>query len=341
MARARAGKLLLAGVLKAHRPAGRQGQMGAEVFDQHLLLAAKAAADARLDHPDLAQGQTKQRRHHAPHVERHLGAGANHQPVVLIPPRQHDVRLDRRLLHLLHRVLALEDMGGLGQCGLHVAVIDMQVVDEVALRIVNFDGVRLIMHFRRAGLHGCHRVKHGGQHLVLDLDQLQRLLQDLGRLGGDDGDAVADMAHLVVQADLVVGRRVGIALPARGIDHARHIHVGEHGMHAGQGACLGGIDTLDAGVGMGAGEQAAVKHPGSSMSSAKTARPLTSLIASTFGSGLLTTTVSGGAILTGTVFVRVWVSVPPPAPPSSGPSFSWVSPPVGHSSDSGASIMCT
>ncbi len=76
--------------------------------------------------------------------------------------------------------------------------------------------------------------------------------------------------------------------------------------------------------------------PGISISSAKIARPLAIFTASTFTSGLLTTWVSGGATVTGTVRVRVCVSMPPPGKASS----SWKPPPsaVGHSPPSMALI---
>ncbi len=57
VAGARAGELLLARVLETHRATGGDGEMRTEVFDQHLLLAAKAAADARLDHTDALDRQ--------------------------------------------------------------------------------------------------------------------------------------------------------------------------------------------------------------------------------------------------------------------------------------------
>ena len=57
MPAARAGKLLAASGLQPHRPARNEGQMRAEVFDQHLLLAAEAAAETRLDDADSFYGQ--------------------------------------------------------------------------------------------------------------------------------------------------------------------------------------------------------------------------------------------------------------------------------------------
>ena len=234
--------------------------MRAQVLDEHLLLAAKAAADARLDDADLARGQTQQRCDHTPHVEGHLCACSDHQAVVLVPPAQHDVRLDCGLLHLVDAVLALIDVRGPGQRGVDVAEVHVQILRHVARSIVDLHGVGFVVDDRRPRLHGLHRVEDGGQNLVLDLDEFQRLLENLGRLGGDDSHAIADMAHLVVQAHLVVGRRVGVALPAGGIQHALHVLVGQHRVHARQRQRLALVDAHDAGVGVRAGEQAAVEH---------------------------------------------------------------------------------
>ena len=109
VARARRGQLLLARVLEPHRAAGAQGEHPAQVLDEDLLLAAEAAADARLDHADAADGDAEQGRDDAAHVERHLGGGAHHQAVVLVEPGDGDVRLDRGLLHVGDAVGLLED----------------------------------------------------------------------------------------------------------------------------------------------------------------------------------------------------------------------------------------
>ena len=155
-----------------------------EILDQHLLLAAEAAADARLDHADAAHRQPDQRRDHAAHVEGHLGAGADDQAVVFVPPGERDVGLDVGLLHLLDAVFAFVDKGGVGQGRVHVAVVHEEVDGHVVLGVVDAFGVRLVVDDRRARLHGRLRVEDGRQHLILDLDQLQRLLHQILGLGG-------------------------------------------------------------------------------------------------------------------------------------------------------------
>ena len=128
MTRARAGEFLRPRVLEAHRSAGGNGQVRAEVFKQHLLLAAKPAANARLDDPDAAQRQAQQRGNDAAHVERHLRARAHHQAVILIPVGKARMRLDRSLLHLVHPIFVFECPRGFSKGFLQIAVFDIDVM---------------------------------------------------------------------------------------------------------------------------------------------------------------------------------------------------------------------
>ena len=180
MARAGAGELLGAGVLKTHRPAGRNGQVRTEIFDQHLLLAAEAAADARLDHADALDRQPDQRGDHAAHVEGHLGAGADHHALVFVPVGDDDVRLDGCLLHLMYMIGALENMIRRGQPLLHIAVTGVDGDGDVAFDVGHAHRVRLVVDDRRAGLHGGDGVEDRGQHIILDFDQVERSPGDVG-----------------------------------------------------------------------------------------------------------------------------------------------------------------
>ena len=56
---------------------GAQGEHGDHVLEQHLLLAAEAAADAGLDHADLLHGDLQALGDDAAAVEGHLGAGGD------------------------------------------------------------------------------------------------------------------------------------------------------------------------------------------------------------------------------------------------------------------------
>ena len=106
---------------------------------------------------------------------------------------------------------------------------------------------------RRTGLHRLLHQGHRRQHLVLDRDQLGRVLRLLQALGHHEGNAIADRAHLVGREQRSPG-----AIPFRAADVLRHrIHqradplgrrvlAGEDAEHARRGGRLRGVDAHDA-----------------------------------------------------------------------------------------------
>jgi len=127
----------------------------------------------------------------------------------------------------------------------HVAALDLEGIRHVArLVLVDEGGPRL------EGLQG---VDDGGDHLVINGDLGQGLLEGVLRLGGDAGDFVPHVA------DLVCGER--------GLVQGGDAELGLGGAPAGQdgpnpGDFLGrrGIDVQDPGVGVGAAEHPSVEH---------------------------------------------------------------------------------
>ena len=96
------------------------------------------------------------------------------------------------------------------------------LVDQVALR-----------------LHRLFRIEVRRQRLVLDLDQLQRLLRDFFGHGSHAGDVVADVTHLADrQRSLVVTDRKNSIL-------IRSIFARNDRNHAIQGSRATGVDALD------------------------------------------------------------------------------------------------
>ena len=79
------------------RPAGAQHGEGHEVFGEDLLLAAEAAADARREDAHPVGGRSKMPRDLVPGEERHLRAGADDEPAVLVEPADRAVRLELRV----------------------------------------------------------------------------------------------------------------------------------------------------------------------------------------------------------------------------------------------------
>ena len=60
---------------------------------------------------------------------------------------------------------------------------------------------------RRAGFDRIADAGHRRQRLPGDVDRLQGIARELDRLGDDEGNGVADIAHLVLRQDRIFGRR--------------------------------------------------------------------------------------------------------------------------------------
>ena len=255
MARTATPEFLRARQLQPHRAAGRNCQMPDDVLDQHLLLGAKATTDSRLDDPDTANRQVQQGGDHASHVKRHLGRRANDEPLVGIPPANGDVGLDRDLLHLMYVVGVLENTVGAGKTGLDIAELGLDVMHRIPGSGINTNRIALVMNDWRAGLYGFNFVKYGRQHLILDLDQLEGSFGDFKGIGRHGSHPISNVANLVVEADLVVRRRVRVGLASRRILDALDVLVVDDCPDTGQGERLCIIDGDDTRMGMGACQQ--------------------------------------------------------------------------------------
>ena len=121
-----------------------------------------------------------------------------------------------------------------GEAPLRVALAHLDVLEEIAA-IVDQGSV---------GSQSLLRGSHHRQRLVFHLDQLQRLLGDLLRLGGDQGDGVAHVAHLVVGQHRPIGDDDAMVLVAR------HVFSGQDGHHTGQGFGFAGVHPQEASVGI-------------------------------------------------------------------------------------------
>ena len=114
---------------------------------------------------------------------------------------------------------------------------------EVALDVAEVEGalvgaVRLqgLVHQRGPVGQGPLRIGHGGQRLVLHLDELERVLGQVAAVRDDDRDALADVAHLLRrQAAPGVPGRVGAEVRHR-VAQFRGLGAGDDGVHAGQGS---------------------------------------------------------------------------------------------------------
>ena len=97
-------------------------------------------------------------------------------------------------------------------------------------------------------------VQYRLQHLVLHLDELQRLVGGGLILGGHDGHGVTYKADTLIQDQTVIGRGLRVGLPRHGKALLGHILVGIYGNHAGHLLGHVGVDFLNEGMGVGAAQ---------------------------------------------------------------------------------------
>ena len=146
-------------------------------------------------------------------------------------------------------------MLGLGEGGIGRRLIaEHQPERPVALVVVLPD-------LRRAFFDGVFEIGDRRQFLVFDLDQIGGIARLHLGLGDHEGDAVADIADLVVADQRQPGAKAG-----RRADFLRHrmggqfaelvglgVGAGQNQQHAGRGLGLRGVDALDPRVGIGRG----------------------------------------------------------------------------------------
>ena len=246
MAAARHVELLLARELHLHGTPRGHGQRAADILQQHLLLAAKAAADTRLDHVHAAHWNLQDHRDLPPAMVRHLRAGADHQTPIRIQPADRDVRFQHAMLLPAGAELALDDKVRFEEPLVHISNLAQNVARDVARGVVDLGGVRLIVNYRRARRHRLLHVEHGGEYFPLHFDQPDRLFGQRAALRRHRRHAISYEAHLGIQQVGIVGRGLRPCLPRGGVRHARHVFVGEHRVHARQRLRLARIDAFDA-----------------------------------------------------------------------------------------------
>ena len=91
-------ELLLAGEFELDRPPGPERGQRENVLDEHLLLAAEAAADALAEHPDLVRCEVENLAQRPPRQERHLRAGAHVEHAGGVDPGEAAMGLQRGVL---------------------------------------------------------------------------------------------------------------------------------------------------------------------------------------------------------------------------------------------------
>ena len=161
---------------------------------------------------------------------------------------QHRMGLAGDLAYRLHHVV------GLGKALLNVPFLHANVtrrVPAVLQVIVNVDRI-----FRQA----VSGIEVRRKRFILDLDEVQSLQSDLVGHGGYGGHLVPHVPNLVIEDELVIGRRIRRRMSRRREGVPGHVVRCDDGLDAGQRARLGRVDVDDSGMGVGAPKDLAVQH---------------------------------------------------------------------------------
>ena len=231
-----------------HQPHAALGLAREQRRDQldieRLGAAAEAAADMRLHHADLRHVHGEDLRQHQVDVVGHLRGGMHRHAVALgVVARDRGVHLHLVLADLGAIVGRLAHQIGVGERLLDIAELEEHVAFEIAgLLGVQRHGARR----ERVG-----RREIGRQLLHFHPDERERRLGGGVIDGGDGGDRLAAIAHLVARQRM---------LGARDRQHAEGLvafGAGDDRLHAGKLQRLRHIDVDDLGVRIGAAIDAA------------------------------------------------------------------------------------
>ena len=244
---------LLAGVAAIARTAGLLGDKRHEDLTAARLLGAKATADARLNDLHLRLRNVERLRDHAAHVEGYLRGGGHRDTPKRVGRREGSEGLHGRGLRGLAGVGAGEDDVALGEGFVQVAIIAGTAAHQIARDIA-----ALREHKGHVALGVDHdvvieclgKVQQGLEHLVVDLDELERLVGSLLGLGGDDRHLFVLVTDEVLEDQAVVGTRLRIALTGDGKAALGHVLIGVNAHHAGHFQGARRIDGADLGAGV-------------------------------------------------------------------------------------------
>ena len=184
-----------------HRAAGGLGQV---VADRHVhlgALAAEIAAQGDAVDVDALFNEVQLRGQHFLEPERRLARRPDIDARGIVGRHHRGVGLEVNLVDLRRAEGMLDDDVRVREALLHVAggvLLERQDVG-LAVRARGHAGIAVELRVN----HRCSRrqrlrdIGHGGQFLVLHLDERQRLLGGIHRFGGHRGNLVPDETHLV------------------------------------------------------------------------------------------------------------------------------------------------
>ena len=258
VARVARGDSLLTGVAAVTRTTGLLGHKRNKDLAAARLLGAKAAADARLNDLHLRLRDIERLRDHAAHVEGHLRGGGHRDTSKRVGRREGAEGFHGRGLRGLAGVGAGKDDVALGEGLVQVAKVTRAAAHQVAR-----DVAALREHKGHVALGVDHdviieclgKVEQRLEHLIVDLDELERLVGSLLSLGGDNRHLFVLVTDEILEDQAVVGARLRIALAGNGKAALGHVLVGVDAHDAGHLQCARRID----GANLGARIQAALE----------------------------------------------------------------------------------
>ena len=220
---------------------------------QHVLgveaeLQAEAAADVGSDDANAPLVERQALRQLLADQMRRLGGGVDLQRARAGAPMGDDAaRLHRQRAHPVHMEAPFDHDRGRGHAALRLAGALHVAGQQVG-------GQRLGVQHRRVGGERAERVGHVRQRLVVDVDQLQRVLGE-GAAGRDHAHHRLALVDRLVARERVIGqqRRAGHGPQHRQrLARGPHVGAGQNVPDTGEGARLAHVDRADRGAGEGA-----------------------------------------------------------------------------------------
>jgi hypothetical protein len=198
-----------------------------------------------------------------PHLEVPLRRRPDDHLAILAGAGERRVRLDIALVDRLRREAALDHDLRLAEARRGIALGEIEALGDVrCARRLGLDpfGAQVVVQDRRAVLHRRLDVDDVRQHLVVDLDERERVARD--RLAGrrDRGDGVALIERLVARHDVAADvAQVDLHLAGRDdlVGLRREVLAGHHRLDTGQRLGGRGVDRPDHGMGVRAAQHLA------------------------------------------------------------------------------------
>ena len=240
-------KTIFTGLIEFHREDGAAEDRAVE-----LELAAEAASHVRREHPDVAFSHAEDAGHKALHIVGRLVGGINGQFLVGGVARYRAAGLHAHVRLAAAAEPVFPDVLRFLEAFFDLAPFDMAGNADVPLEAV--------MDLGGVFLYGVKGLENRGEHLIVDLDQVEGLFRDLFRYRRDCRNRLADIADLVDGQYLLVAQV--LVAPPDALFHAEGILARHHCPYAVEGQGLAGVDALDLCVGVGAPEYLAVEHAG-------------------------------------------------------------------------------